>query len=452
MKEINSFLEEIDISNLDNIEIIESNDIEKSKAKRFMKGIFKSEKKGKYKVFKRTSIAVALMIVVLGSVTISNPAMAKELPIIGGLIDRILINSNGEYMNYLEAKNQTISIDGVDLRLESVMVAGDDLYVNLIVKNNNREITMVDYPDILTIGGFIKINGQDVGTEGLTNSYQIIDSNTMLVSNKIRLGAEIKGVMDFEILVNKIMEAKGDFSLKFSYDTAKNKTTKKTAHPNITYGDDVKVKIKKIEATPFDVEISYDIINSPKGFMDARILIFDDKGRILNDAGGEGEDNKWISKYTAKGEINSLTLVPIIYTKEELNDNGTIEMSQHEKTPFETIELDLDKKENLKIDIDKETGRYIEVDDYFRDGDFVILKYRPFIFGMNTSGYWTGDYAMVKQTEENYEMKRAEEYSDMSNNYIVELGKVKGNNKFEVDIYNGSQMFDMKNAITVDLK
>ena len=191
MKDIYELLNEanIDVTEIDvnKIEEMEVSEIERKRGKKKLMASIKSEKQTKKRTSKKIAMVASLVIIIgMSSIVIAKPTWAINLPIIGNLIQKNLIDDNSKYKDYIQAVGQTKSDQGIDITFESAVADNNILNLSFIVKNNNESIEN-NIVDAMLIPTSLKVNGEKVSTAA-GGSHEIIDTNTIRVLKNIKLG------------------------------------------------------------------------------------------------------------------------------------------------------------------------------------------------------------------------------------------------------------------------
>lgn len=240
MKDIYEMFNDIEVDE-NEFEEISVSQIEKEKVKKNIKEALNKEKSITKKRFiskKKISIAAAITMIFISSAIVVNPALATSVPIIGELFKRDLVSVNEKYSNYLDVIGKTKSCEGIDVTFESAVADNNMLFLNFVVKNNNKEIkysnkgikdNKIEIKD--TYFGALapiemKVNGKSIITNG-GGSWDFIDNNTIRILEKIDWSEDkLPNKMNIDINISQLFGKTGDWSVHFFLD--KSKQTERT--------------------------------------------------------------------------------------------------------------------------------------------------------------------------------------------------------------------------------
>lgn len=307
MKDIYELLNNIDI---DEIEEMEVNDIERERIK---KKVIKSIKVNKKKSIGKIVASIGGVIII--STLVAKPTIAQNIPVIGGLMSEVL-DVNKEFENYTETVGITQVKNGVEVTLQNVAIDDNILFMDLTIKDNNKPIDECSDEAMLDISNTkINVNNKEV----IGSAYGINkDSNTVEVLKFLELDGVIKSnTVNVNIDINNLLSSNSNFNINFSIERSKQNrlTINKNINKEINFKD-MEVKIKHIKVTPLTISIeSTQKVNGEENYID--YIILDDNDNELSSI-SSSRTRMWTidKKYKCKSilyskeNLKSITIIP----------------------------------------------------------------------------------------------------------------------------------------------
>lgn len=317
MKDIYELLNNIDI---DEIEEMEVNDIEKERIK---KKVRKSIKVNKKKSIGKIAASIGGVIII--STLIAKPTIAQNIPVIGGLMSEVL-DVNKEFENYTETIGITQVKNGVEVTLQNVAIDDNLLFMDLIIKDNNKPIDEYSDEAMLDISNTkINVNNKEV----IGSAYGINkDSNTVEVLKFLELdGITNSNTVNVNIDINNLLSSNSNFNINFSIERSKQNelTINKNINKEINFKD-MEVKIKNVKITPLTISIdSTQKVNEEENYID--YIILDENGQELNSI-LSSRTRMWTidKKYKCKSilyskeNLKSINIIPYYYENGEIKE------------------------------------------------------------------------------------------------------------------------------------
>lgn len=426
--------------------------VDEMEKERIKKNLKKSIRRRGVAGKKKVIAAAAITFVCITSVMAVEPTLAKNIPIINQLFKQDLISINKQYADYIDTIGKTKSCEGIDVTFESAAADDNKLFLNFIVKNNNKEIKD-DYTDALLIPTSMKVNGKSVST-GAGASWEFIDNNTIRVLKKIDWSQDkVPNKMNIDIDITELYGKSGDWGVHFFLD--KSNQAEKTVEEKINVKLDingVNGKISTVIISPLTVTIKGEgDFEDMKNNSHLDFIVLDDKGNKLSWDGssggtkGVGHAYKWSSTFISNENMKSVTIIPAYKT-------GNVQDTK--KLPV--VNLDVNNVKPIELTIDKD--RSINIKDYLVDGEYLIVKYNEKYFDKEASRgifdipvYITADGIEVKEASAD---KRDELYSKYGNSKDkVDIFEIGTSRKLMIGTYDGSNVKILKDkSFTVDIK
>ncbi|MHC6178443.1 DUF4179 domain-containing protein [Clostridium sp. JNZ X4-2] len=452
MKDIYKILNDIDIDEKE-FEEVYTNEEDKARIKlNLKKSITKKKLSGK----KKAVVAASIIFLISFSIIAVKPALAKGIPIIGNLLNKDLVSINKQYKDYIDIIGKTKSDKGIDVTFESAIADDNELFLNFIVRNNNKEIKH-DYMEALSIPTSLKVNGERLDT-GAGASWEFIDNNTIRVLKKIDWSQDNKkDKMNIDIDIDELYGRKGNWGVSFFID--KRNLVQKTVEYKVnkkieTNGGEG--KIDTVTVSPLTVSIKgtedfsefKDINKRGEERKFGDFIVLNDRGYSLLWNGSEYEDSrnpgKWTTNFINRGNSKSITIIPAYRTKQGSN-----------KLPAVKIDVTTAAKP-LILNID--TDRSIKIKDYFITGDYLVVKYTQQYNGREGFEniippiYLIADGTEINECTADDKAIGLSEKHDNDNQKIrvYKIGKARD---ISIGTYDGSDLMIMKDkSITVKTK
>ncbi|MBU3103202.1 DUF4179 domain-containing protein [Clostridium gasigenes] len=449
MKDIYELLNEanIDVTEIDvnKIEEMEVSELERKRGKKKLMASIKTKKRTSKKV---AMVASLVIIIGISSIVIAKPAWAMDIPLIGDLIQKNLINNNSKYKDYIQAVGQTKSDQGIDITFESAIADNNVLNLSFVVKNNNESIEN-NIVDAMVIPTSLEVNGEKINASS-GGSHEIIDANTIRVLKKINWDYnKVSDKLDVGIEISEMYGKKGNWSVNFALDTkeiAKNTYVEKL--DKVIKVDGVDIKLDKLTMTPLTININYSAEYKDKEVY-LNFLMFDENGVEVINNGNDGSSsrvNKIIEgscKYINNTNAKQLNIIPF-YDKYRMEENNEIE----KKLASTKINIEEYSPLNLKINEDAS----IDINDWIVDGEFLIVKYSYRYLDteltntslakiyINVDGE---DVSKVQSWNEEDEEKKNNlysKYNESNRDGLMRIVKIGDSKNIEIGCYDGSSI------------
>lgn len=444
MKDIYELLNEtkIDFSEVTEAEVSE---IERERGKRKLMQSIKKKNKSK----KIVGAAAAFLIVVT-SMTAINPAWAKNIPIVGELFQKELVNKNSKYIDYAKVIGKTKVQNGVTVTFESAAVDNNMLSLSFKVKNDNEAIKN---PETLFMPIAVKFNGNAIGTNG-SRDCKVVDKNTVKYLDNIDLNEkELPENLNVDIEIKNLFNKEGDWGVKFSMDT---KEIKKNTHvvkmDNKFNVNGINFGVNKVTISPLTTNIEYYAESNYKCTDERLSLIFlvlDQDGNEVKYIGGSTKDKDctggqkgkilFSMNYINTSKVSKLKLIPLYF-------KGV------KSSKVDSKEVNLDKFSPFKLKVNNNAE--IDIENCKVDGEYLIVKYNNKYHGKTIVSPYGGDIGIkvngtILKEEEDFNL--TEKYrSEGVNTRVYKIGNAK---TVEIEAYDTmlKELYEDK-AITVENK
>ncbi|WP_278335280.1 DUF4179 domain-containing protein [Clostridium kluyveri] len=408
--------------------------------------------KKKLSVKKKAAVAASIIFLISSSIIAVKPALANGIPIIGNILNKDLVSVNKQYKNYIDSIGKTKSDKGIDITFESAIADDNELFLNFIVRNNNKEIKN-EYMEALGIPTSLKVNGERLNT-GAGASWEFIDNNTIRVLKKIDWSQyKKKDKMNIDIDIDELYGKKGNWGVRFFVD--KSNLVQKTVQYKVNKKIEIngrEGKIDTVTVSPLTVSIKgTENFSKHSGGQFLNFIALDDKGYGLlwdgsscSDSGNTNPSD-WTTNFINTENSKSVTIIPVYTTKQE-----------SKKLP--DVKLDVNAAARpLVLTID--TDRSIKIKDYFIEGDYLVVKYAQQYNGkeglnnyIDMPIYLIADGTEIKEYtvgDKAIELWRKYD-NDNQPIHVYKIGKARD---IRIGTYDGSDLMIMKDkSITVKTK
>lgn len=430
MKDIYELLNEADID-FNDVEDMNVDELERKRGKRKLMNSIKVKGRKKKKI---AVTAASLAIVGLISGTMINSTWAADVPIIGDMLQRIFINNNPEFENYINVIGKTSSYEGVDITFENAVADNNSLLISYVVKDNNKPIPL--YVDVLSPTMEIKVNGENMNMSGGACGEKI-DDNTVRILRTVHWNFEkLPDKLDIEI-----SDEECNMDIKFSMDTKEIESNTKIQEVNKELNiDNKKWSLENITVSPVMTNVKYYIENDNEYAPFYSFLIFDQDGNELEWKGGKssmkGTDDyvegrvDYNFNYVSRENITKLTFIPI--------------KSAHEENPhiLSSQKVNVDNFKPISFKITDDISLIVEKLDV--DGSRITVEYNYYYNGKKISSL-DGGNLFVKGDG----VSRIED----DDGWNVEVYNIGENREIEIGCYDTktNNIFEDK-AFTIDIK
>ncbi|MBU3133210.1 DUF4179 domain-containing protein [Clostridium gasigenes] len=456
-------------SDLDNIEVPKNIDdtIDLAIDKIRKENIIKNKKR---RTSKKVAMVASLVFVMgMSSIVIAKPAWAMDIPIIGDLIQKKLIDVNSKYKEYIQVVGQTKCDQGIDITFESAVADNNILNLSFVVKNNNESIKD-NLTDALLIPTSLKVNGKSVST-GAGASWEVIDENTVRVLKNISWEYnELPDKLNMDIEISDMFGKKGDWNVSFALDVSdirKNTYVEKLDRVINTNGIDF--NLTEIVMTPLTTNIKGFGENKSGGVNPIDFMIIDNNGKEVKGGNSGSHADMTLERlnhsfdYINNTNSKTLNIIPY-YNKHVIPfseyGNGQIKNIEEKLAPTK-INVEEFSKMNLKVNKDMS----IDINNCIVDGEYLVVKYSyryldtPMTNILSAQIYVNADGEEVMNSKEytDEENKKINElntkYNEKNKENLVQIMKIGNSKDIEIGCYDGSSIEILKDqAFTVTKK
>lgn len=292
MKILYELLNKVNVE-LDDYEIIEVNDIDKSQMKKRIRNKIIQQQEVK-KVYRRKSKKIyAILIAALMSSSIFGIVIAHPYYVYNTLEALVGNNNLKEYKTVV---NQTVTSKGIDIKLQEVLLDQRNMNITMMIQG-----TSLEQSDWINVDLDVYINGKQLsGGQGQGSSkkegglYTLnarigIDSNK-IVEGELDIELRIKGIDMHKYESDEYETLKGEW--KFAFKTNRDELIShlKNIEVNKEFRgkNGYKLIVENIELTPANTVLTYRMNNLDHSI---GFLLEDEKGNKLESGKGHVSDN-----------------------------------------------------------------------------------------------------------------------------------------------------------------
>jgi hypothetical protein len=296
------------------------------------------ERKKKSKTLMKGSIAAAIMLLCGIGITTTNPALARNLPVVSSVFQFLSENNiiDKDYVRYSSDLNMSKTSNGTTVTINSIVYDGIDLNIGYTIQSENE---IVETPVIMSETS-MKINGKTIGFGGgdtgkfkdkktyvgiasidMAMDYlpkehlNFIVGGNVTIPDNFLMDFNIKKIKNIKMLSNDIT---GNWDFKFKVSNEKIKTNVKSIKPNIDLSSlRSGLKVNELLITPINTALrtsETEDNNSTGGY-----IVFDDKGRPLmvkgSSTSGSANTHTYYSQTLFRNvysDSKALTFIPYV--------------------------------------------------------------------------------------------------------------------------------------------
>jgi len=253
--------------------------------KKIKKNLNKKINRSYIKVAKGSSIAVAILLVILIGVGIASPALAKNIPLINSITQMLndkFGGHHGEYTSYSQLVDKSVTDHGITVTINEALADDTKIILGYTFKSDSK----IENKD-LRLGDLFeatKVNGSNLRGGGARGEF--IDDFTYVGSCEFKYNASSFNKLKVDIKVKEILGVGGNWDFAFTVskeELIKNSTVFNT-NVKVDLPDRV-ITIEKVVLSPIDTTIFYNGVYKAqdikqKGFIGGpnySWIVFDDQ-------------------------------------------------------------------------------------------------------------------------------------------------------------------------------
>ncbi|PFD75019.1 hypothetical protein COL10_11490 [Bacillus cereus] len=294
--------------------------IEKKKMKKRIRKKLKTNKAHTKRNVTIVTSAAALFIMMM---TVDMRRMIADIPLIGSKMEDY-VNSRGEPLKeYKTTIGQIVYDNGVEVRLDEVIIDEGQIIVNSTFKSNRINLEESHpSPDIYINGKLL--NGSGTGGEKKINEYTYtFFSNKDLKDDEMN-PLEIRGECDIQVVYRDIVLEQGKstwkgewgFSFKASGDKLKAETRTIPIRKNFKLENGQKIEVEDLKVSPISTKLNYKMLNGTK--VDVTFIGKDQDGKELKlDSGLTLSKNSYWRFEKLEDRVTKIILTPVLTSGEE---------------------------------------------------------------------------------------------------------------------------------------
>ena len=264
-------------------------DMEKKQIKRRMKKKLKKKQNHTKRNIVIVTSAAALFFITM---TVDMRGMIADIPLIGSKMEDY-INSKGEPLKeYKTTIGQTVYDNGVEVRLDEVLIDEGQIIVNSTFKSSSVKLGEVfpAHPHIYINGE--ELNGSGGGGQKKVNDYTYTFFSTTDLKDTNMNKMNLEGELDIKVIYRRITPlndkapVKGEwgFSFKASGDKLKAETKTIPIQKYFTLENGQKIEVEDLKISPVSTKLNYKMLNGSE--LDVTFSAKDQNGNDLKPMSG----------------------------------------------------------------------------------------------------------------------------------------------------------------------
>ncbi|MES5928880.1 DUF4179 domain-containing protein [Bacillus cereus group sp. MG9] len=292
--------------------------------KKIQKRISKKIRKNKGHTKRNIAIVTSAAALFIMMMTVDMRRMIADIPLIGSKMEDY-VNSRGEPLKeYKTTIGQTVYDNGVEVRLDEVMIDEGQIIVNSTFKSNSVNLgdIFLPYPDVYINGK--ELNGSGGGGKQRVNDYTYTFFTTTNLKDSQMKPMELDGELDIQIIYRRLMplkdktSIKGEwgFSFKASGDKLKAETKTIPIHKHFKLENGQTIEVEDLKVSPVSTKLNYKMMNGTK--LDVTFTVKDQDGKELKPVSGHtlAENSYWRFE-KLEDSVTKIVLTPVLTSGEE---------------------------------------------------------------------------------------------------------------------------------------
>ncbi|MGO0657855.1 DUF4179 domain-containing protein [Bacillus mycoides] len=292
--------------------------------KKIQKRISKKIRKNKGHTKRNIAIVTSAAALFIMMMTVDMRRMIADIPLIGSEMEDY-VNSRGEPLKeYKTTIGQTVYDNGVEVRLDEVMIDEGQIIVNSTFKSNSVNLgdIFLPYPDVYINGK--ELNGSGGGGKQRVNDYTYTFFTTTNLKDSQMKPMELDGELDIQIIYRRLMplkdktSIKGEwgFSFKASGDKLKAETKTIPIHKHFKLENGQKIEVEDLKVSPISTKLNYKMLNGMK--LEVKFIAKDQDGNeLIPDSGLTLSKNSYWRFEKLEDSVTKIILTPVLTSGEE---------------------------------------------------------------------------------------------------------------------------------------
>lgn len=324
MKNDFDMLNEVVIDMTEHENCVELNYIERKRIKKRIKNKLRNKKpfQGRSAVV----VVCASLLLYAGIQTDAKAAfygIASNIPIVRGILEIFVGESEQQIADYKTTVGQTVSDNGVDVRLNEVLLDTGRLIISSTFQSNT-----INLEEVLSPFPTVYLNGNEVLRNGGGNKTKIDDKTYSFIS-AVNLGdTAIEGELDIQIVYKDLQFLKKGkhhagnwgFTLQTSAERILGDTRTILINKSFLLENGQEIQISNLELSPVSTRINYKILNGYDS--DVLFQVQDSDGTQLEPVSATTlSENSHIRFPKLNKQITKITVTPYVITGKEGGDN-----------------------------------------------------------------------------------------------------------------------------------
>ncbi|WP_243524785.1 DUF4179 domain-containing protein [Bacillus pseudomycoides] len=291
--------------------------------KRIKKRISKKLKKKRSHTKRNIAIVTSAAVLFFITMTFDMRGMIADIPLIGSNMEDYVNSGREPLKEYKTTIGQTVYDNGVEVRLDEVLIDEGQIIVNSTFKSNRADLKdMFPSPNIYINGK--ALNGSGGGNQKKVNDYTYTFFSAIDLKDENMREMNVEGELDIQVVYRDITlmshksSVKGEwgFSFKASGDKLKAETKTIPIQKHFTLENGQKIEVEDLKISPVSTKLNYKMLKGNK--LDVTFSAKDQNGNELKFVSGHTllEDSYWRFE-KLDDSVTQITFTPTVTSGEE---------------------------------------------------------------------------------------------------------------------------------------
>lgn len=281
---------------------------------------------------KHLKLAASIALTAIVGITFATPAFAKTvgqyIPVIDTIYEKLgYYNEFKDFSQYIGVSKED---KGYKFTIDKLVADDDTVLIALRINKpglNEKAGTPEHKIDFMMSADLSGIRRGTIMGGGV--DQRVLDENTSLVLLENQTGPGKSLPRRFNMMVNIHSAFDGNVNVNFDLPVSREMIQKETiVKKNLgqsVIGDEIKVKLHELKASPINTSIKYSFDGKLEDFQFINFYTYDDKGRIYIQGSGRSDDSGYYISTLNRIEKDAkkLYIIPYIQLRNEIDISNT---------------------------------------------------------------------------------------------------------------------------------